>query len=159
LTRREWACGGTATAAGYSRSWLRIISNSGWEQFAAAAAAARDTPWFNASRVARYAAAPLPPDHDTLLARRKPLDFDPLPYWARVTCPVLAFYAERDTNTPTARDVPLLISALKRAANTQYTVVVMPKTDHEFYEYPAPQRGTFEGSRPFSGMSRSTWTG
>ena len=112
-----------------------IITNQGWEQFIAAAASARNERWFSFSRVGRYAAARLPPDSSTLQQWRIPLAFDPLPYWERVTCPVLAIYGELDKNTPTKRNVPLLAGALKRARNKDYTIITLPKADHPFYEY------------------------
>ena len=73
----------------------------------------------------------------TLQQWRNPLDFDPIPYWQQVRCPVLAIYAENDENTPTARNVTLLADALKRAGNTDYTITVLRKTGHAFYAYPA----------------------
>lgn len=122
-----------------------IITNTGWELFSAAAGAARSERWFAVSRVGRYAAAPLPPDAATLQQWRNPLDFNPVPYWERVTCPVLAIYGELDKDTPTARNVPLLVEALKRAGNSDYTVTVLPKTDHLFYEYLTPHEGYVPG--------------
>jgi dienelactone hydrolase len=118
-----------------------IVTNTGWEGLVAAARTARNERWFAASRVGRYAATSLPPDAASLQQWRNPLDFDPIPYWQRVTCPVLALYGELDENTPTVRDVPLLIEALKRAGNGDYTVTVLPKTDHLFYEHLAPHEG------------------
>jgi uncharacterized protein len=118
-----------------------IISNQGWDSFTAAAGSARDEHWFDASRVARYTKMILPPDAETLQQWRNPLNFDPRPYWERVACPVLAIYGEFDQSTPTARDVAILEEALKRAGNKDYTILVLPKADHEFYEYKTPQGG------------------
>jgi pimeloyl-ACP methyl ester carboxylesterase len=118
-----------------------IITNTGWESFTAAARTARDERWFAASRVGRYAATTLPPDAVTLQQWRNPLNFDPRPYWERVTCPVLAIYGALDKSTPTARDIPILVAALNRAGNNDYTIIVLPKTDHQFYEYEAAHEG------------------
>lgn len=116
-----------------------IITNSGWEEFSRAAVAAHNERWFNASRTARYAAVPLPPDGATLRRWRNPLQFDPLPYWAEVRCPVLAIYGELDKSTPTKRDTRLLREALQKAGNEDFTITVLRHTDHSFFEI-LPQR-------------------
>jgi uncharacterized protein len=122
-----------------------IVSNKGWESFMRAARNARDERWFDSSRVGRYAKMTLPPDAVTLQQWRNPLNFDPRPYWERVTCPVLAIYGEYDKSTPTARDIPVLVEALKRAGNNDYTIVVLAKTGHEFYQYNAIHDGYISG--------------
>ena len=118
-----------------------IATNKGWAEFIAAAKSAHNERWFPLSRVARYAAAQLPPDELTLEAWRSPLSFDPIPYWEKVSCPVLAIYGELDKNTPTARNVPPLVAALKRGGNRDYTIIILPRTDHHFYENEAESRG------------------
>jgi uncharacterized protein len=112
-----------------------IITNEGWAEVIKSANSARNERWFPMSRVGRYLTARLPPDPLTLQQWRNPLDFDPIPYWRQVTCPVLALYGELDTNTPTARNVPLLIDALKQAGNKRYKIIILPKADHPFYEF------------------------
>jgi dienelactone hydrolase len=120
-----------------------ILTNKGWAEFIAAAKSARNERWFPSSRVARYAAAQLPPDELRLQAWRGPLAFDPIPYWEKVSCPVLAIYGELDKNTPTARNVPPLVAALKRGGNRDYTIIILPKTDHHFYENATESLGYF----------------
>lgn len=87
--------------------------------------------------------AQLPPDELRLQAWRGPLAFDPIPYWEKVSCPVLAIYGELDKNTPTARNVPPLVAALKRGGNRDYTIIILPKTDHHFYENATESLGYF----------------
>jgi len=41
-----------------------------------------------------------PPDHWFRQMYRKLIDFDPLPAWRQVKCPVLAFFGELDHNVP-----------------------------------------------------------
>jgi uncharacterized protein len=106
-----------------------------------AARTARDERWFDASRVGRYAETTLPPDAVTLQQWRNPLSLDPRLYWERVTCPVLAIYGELDKNTPTARNISVLVEALKRADNNDYTIMVLPKADHQFYQYDTTHDG------------------
>jgi pimeloyl-ACP methyl ester carboxylesterase len=117
-----------------------ILSNKGWAEFVAAARNVQNEPWFALSRVASYAAKPLPPDAATREGWRKPLDFDPILYWRNVTCPVLAIYGGRDHNTPAARNIPPLLQALNRAGNKDYTILVLP-SDHFFYEYEVNPQG------------------
>lgn len=125
-----------------------LLSNTGWSEFASAAKSARNERWFPRARVASYASAQLPPDEQTLQAWRRPLAFDPIPYWERVTCPVLVLYGERDESTPTSRNVPPLVAALKRAGNKDFTIITLPKTGHEFYEYAPPPNNRYFADIP-----------
>jgi uncharacterized protein len=111
-----------------------IITNTGWEQLKAEVERTRNERWFNAARVGRVLTLQVPPDDTTLQGLRNPLVFDPLPFWERVTCPVLALFGELDMNVETTRSVPLLDAALKRAGNKDYTIVVLPKATHGLAE-------------------------
>jgi uncharacterized protein len=111
-----------------------IISNTGWEQLKAEVEGSRNERWFNAARVGRVLTLQLPPEDVTLQGLRNPLVFDPLPFWERVTCPVLALLGELDMNVQTSRSVPLLDAALKRAGNRDYTIVVLPQANHGLVE-------------------------
>jgi dienelactone hydrolase len=117
-----------------------ILTNQGWAEFVTAAHNAQNERWFAFSRVASYVAKPLPPDAATREGWRKPIDFDPIPYWQNVTCPVLAIYGGRDHNTPAERNIPPLLQALNRAGNRDYTILVLP-SDHFFYEYEVNHQG------------------
>lgn len=79
----------------------------------------------------------IPLDAETLTGLRNPMVFDPMPFWERVTRPVLALYGGMDMNVPTARTVPMLNAALKRAGNKDYTISVLPNANHGLAEVPA----------------------
>jgi len=111
-----------------------IITNTGWEQLKTEVERVRGESWFNAARVGRLLALRIPPDDSTVRGLRRPLLFDPLPFWERVTCPVLALFGEMDMNVQTTRSVPLLDAALKRAGNKDYTITVLPGATHGLAE-------------------------
>lgn len=111
-----------------------LITNSGWEALKAEVERVRGEPWFNAARMGRLLALQVPPNDSTLQALRRPMIFDPVPFWERVTCPVLALYGEKDMNLQTTRSAPLLEAALKRAGNKDYTIVVLPEGTHGLTE-------------------------
>jgi hypothetical protein len=65
--------------------------------------------------------------------------FDPLPYWRKVKCPVLAIWGERDTMVPAKRSAELIEGALRSAGNTKYLVRVFPQARHGI-DVPGKQR-------------------
>ncbi len=111
-----------------------IRTNQGWEELRRRAELVQAERWFNAARVARVLSLSVPPDAQTLDGLRKPLFFDPLPYWSKVKCPVLALFGELDRNVPTARAVPVLRDALSTAGNLDFTIVVLPRANHGLAE-------------------------
>jgi uncharacterized protein len=58
--------------------------------------------------------------------------FDPAPVLARVTCPVLALFGERDTQVRPDLNRPVLESAFARGGNSRVTVKVYPAANHLF---------------------------
>jgi pimeloyl-ACP methyl ester carboxylesterase len=60
------------------------------------------------------------------------LNFDPRLVLAKVTCPVLALNGQRDLQVPYRENLAGVSSALKSAANTEYTVVDFPNLNHLF---------------------------
>lgn len=58
------------------------------------------------------------------------IDFDPMPYWAKVHAPVLAFLGELDHNVPPAANKKALEAAL--TSNAKATIVVLPSANHLF---------------------------
>ena len=114
-----------------------LITNAGWEKLKEEVEHSKNERWFAAARMGRFLTLQTPPDAATLTGLRNPFVFDPVPFWERVTCPVLALYGEMDMNVPTARSVPLLEAALKRAGNKDYTVRVLPNANHGLAEVSA----------------------
>lgn len=60
------------------------------------------------------------------------MDFDPAPFWAKVRCPVLAFFGELDHNVPAGPNRQSLEAALQRRSHNDSTIIVLPKANHLF---------------------------
>lgn len=60
------------------------------------------------------------------------MDYDPAPVWAKVRCPVLAFFGELDHNVPSEPNRLALETALRRRSLNDSTIVVLPKANHMF---------------------------
>lgn len=118
-----------------------LIANAGWENLKSEVETAKNERWFAAARMTWFLTFQIPPDRTTLTALRNPLLNDPMPYWERVTCPVLALNGQMDENVPTARTVPMLAAALKRAGNKDYTITVIPNANHGLAEV-SPSTGS-----------------
>lgn len=60
------------------------------------------------------------------------MDFDPLPFWAKVRCPVLAFFGGRDLIVPIDPNAEKLRAALRGRPNV--TIEVLPTANHIMFE-------------------------
>ncbi|HKR60362.1 MAG TPA: alpha/beta fold hydrolase [Pyrinomonadaceae bacterium] len=60
--------------------------------------------------------------------------YDPVPSFERVSCPVLMYYGEVDSNLPVQASIPIIEQALKRAGNKDYTIKVFPRGRHDLVE-------------------------
>lgn len=98
----------------------------GWErlQDAYRRASARNAEWLIEE--------PQPRDHWFRHMYRRLMDFDPVPYWERVTCPALAFFGELDRTVPPEGNERRLEGALRRAGNRNHRIIVLPKANHLF---------------------------
>ena len=56
--------------------------------------------------------------------------WDPVPYTAKITCPVLLMFGDRDTDHPTDVAVLKWREGLKQARNDQATIMVFPGAGH-----------------------------
>jgi pimeloyl-ACP methyl ester carboxylesterase len=65
------------------------------------------------------------------LVRHLDFDFDPLPYWERVRCPVLAIWGEADRLVPVSKSVELIKQSLMRGGNTNGTFKTYPRASHD----------------------------
>ena len=111
-----------------------ILTNSGWDGLREAVMKAGDKKWFSLTRTAWLSELKMPPDEATLAGLRNPINFDPVPVWEKVTCPVLVLSAELDKSVPTRRSAPLLDEALQKAENKDYSIVILPKANHWLLE-------------------------
>ena len=58
------------------------------------------------------------------------LDYDPAPTLARVTCPVLAIFGERDLQVPVETNRPVMEATAAKAATRNFTIKVIPGANH-----------------------------
>lgn len=56
--------------------------------------------------------------------------WDPAPYIAKITCPILLMFGDRDTEHPTAAAVRAWRAGLKKGGNDEVTIMVFPGTGH-----------------------------
>ncbi len=77
------------------------------------------------------------------------MDFDPVPYWRRVRCPVLFLFGEVDLNVPPATAWPPLERALQAAGNPRFGQLVLPKANHLFLEARTGGRDEYPGLSRF----------
>jgi len=65
-------------------------------------------------------------------AFRALLTFDPAPALAKVKCPVLAMFGERDSQVPPPLNLPPMAGALESSGNRDYSIVKLPALNHLF---------------------------
>ncbi len=71
---------------------------------------------------------------------RSVMDFDPLPHWQKVACPVLAVSGGEDTRSDARRSQRRIAAALLAGGNGRFTGVVFPRADHVLLEWPLGHR-------------------
>jgi uncharacterized protein len=103
-------------------------SGQGWEKLQEAYRKASEAkePWLYSE--------PQPPDAWFRTMYRKMMDFDPVPFWRQVKCPVLAFFGELDHNVPPQPNVEILEKLLSSAGHAAHTIKVLPKANHLFLQ-------------------------
>ena len=77
------------------------------------------------------------------------MDFDPVPSWKRVRCPVLLFFGELDANVPPDESWPPIERALREGGNRKVTQLVLPKANHLFLEARTGSRDEYPGLSRF----------
>lgn len=84
---------------------------------------------------------PAPEVQDELIAQQETfaknwfsffLTYNPADDWANVTAPVLAIYAELDTQVPLEQNFPKLKATFQASDNLDYSLVVLEGTNHLF---------------------------
>jgi pimeloyl-ACP methyl ester carboxylesterase len=65
-------------------------------------------------------------------------NFVALPSWETVRVPVLLVYGERDQLVPVGESMQMIEGALKRAGNTSYTAILLPRAAHNLTVMPEP---------------------
>ncbi|HVR29436.1 MAG TPA: hypothetical protein VMS86_07855 [Thermoanaerobaculia bacterium] len=112
--------------------WSYYATGEGHAAAAAAIAALRDEPWFEAAGLPAAVRAPeelaeLPARLRTFLAQ---WDLDPLAALGALRCPVLAVYGAADDRLPVARNAEILRELAART-RVPLTVQVLPGLDHD----------------------------
>jgi alpha-beta hydrolase superfamily lysophospholipase len=77
---------------------------------------------------------PQPADSWFRTMYRKMMDFDPVPFWRQVKCPVLAFFGEMDHNVPPRPNVEILERTFASAGHENHSIVVLPQANHLFLQ-------------------------
>ena len=114
-----------------------LLTNSGWTPLMAAIERSKAEAWFDYARVQWLPHAPPPLDsakNPFLSGLRRQIDFDPGATWESVRCPVLVLLGELDANVPSRRSAAIIERGLKKAANRDYTIRVLPKANHGLFE-------------------------
>jgi pimeloyl-ACP methyl ester carboxylesterase len=118
-------------------------SGKGWNELEATyrKAAEAKAPWVYAD---------LRPANDEFRTMfRRILDFDPIPSWRKVKCPVLAFFGELDLQVPPLPNADLLRQTLTEAGHSRFRIVVLPKANHLFLQAGNGTMAEYPGLRAF----------
>lgn len=79
---------------------------------------------------------------------RKIFDYDPVPTWQKVKCPMLIIYGELDVLMPVEKSAKLAEQAFKEARKTNYSVKIFERANHGItYE---PGKGGYQGFPRFA---------
>jgi len=62
------------------------------------------------------------------------IDFDPVPVYEKVTCPVLAIFGKYDFTLPVEESIERIEAALKVSGNADYTIKILSNAGHGILE-------------------------
>lgn len=122
----------TAKAMAFYSQWVDVgRTGQGWDELEATIPKVQNEKWFGWVE---------PPPKDSWVWKWYPpvANYNPLPYWEKVSVPVLLIYGERDQNTPAALSILKIDQALRRARNSDYTIVELPRAAHDLTVSPEP---------------------
>lgn len=102
-----------------------------WAELETATARIRDERWY------KWLGIP-PREHWLWAYYRGTGNFTALASWETVRVPVLLVYGERDQLVPVGESVQQIEGALKRAGNTEYTAILLPRAAHNLTVTPEP---------------------
>ena len=106
-----------------------ILNDRGWDSLRVAIERSKGAEWFSFARVP--ASLSLFADPRVRAHERHALAFDPDTAWSRVHVPVLLLAGGHDRSVASIETWPRIEAALKRAANTRYTLREFPTANHE----------------------------
>ena len=116
----------TDSAIHFYKIWLEVArTGNGWNEMEKINEQVKNTSW--------YAWVEPPPKNNWvwnwyLMAG----NYDYVPYWEKVKIPTLLIYGDRDEVTPVKPSVEKIESALKKAGNKKYTLIIFPNAIHYF---------------------------
>jgi alpha-beta hydrolase superfamily lysophospholipase len=105
-----------------------LSTNSGWEEAAAALAAARSKTWFPYMRIPPDVTAPPPPE--MLAALRSALVYDPALVLLQVRTPTLALFGALDRNVDARDSATEFRAAFSAAGMKDLTIITFPGASH-----------------------------
>lgn len=122
-----------AEAVAYmNQKWdVARAGGAGWDKLQAATEAARSKRWFDRVQPATKV-------DDIVPSWTLQMEYDPIPAFEHIACPVLAIFGELDTLTPVNETIQNLRNGLERAKNKDVTIKVFPKADHALLVWPEP---------------------
>lgn len=82
--------------------------------------------------------------------------FNSLPYWEKITVPVLAIYGGADKIVPAEKSQMLIENALKKAQNNKYSFRIFPNANHSI-KISLDPRGQINVPAPGSNQFMKTW--
>ena len=125
-----------AAATRFIKMWINVMrTGEGVEQLDAAIKKVHETKWFPMLHV--------PPKGNWAWAFYKGIyDYNAADYWEKVSVPTLLIYGERDMYVPLAPSIANIDRALRRARNSDYSIVMLPRASHAFIIEP-------EANQPF----------
>jgi pimeloyl-ACP methyl ester carboxylesterase len=102
--------------------------DQGWERLAELQNQSKGQPWYP------YVGDSSGRDDPFWGFWRRIRDFDPVPVLAKVRCPVLALFGDKDTYLPAEKSAAIWKQTLERAGNNDATITVFRGADHSLLE-------------------------
>jgi hypothetical protein len=114
------------SAISFYRIWLEVArTGKGWEAMQSANEKVKNSSWY--SWVEPPAAGAWP-----WKWYKSAGNYDFVPYWEKVKIPTLLIYGDKDEITPIKPSITNITTALKKACNRQYTVIIKHNAIHYF---------------------------
>ena len=116
----------TDSAIRFYKIWIEVArTGQGWDEMEKANDKVKNESW--------YGWVEPPPKNNWIWNwYLKAGNYNYVPYWEKVKIPTLLLYGEKDEITPVNPSVDRIKSALKKAGNKRYTVIIIPNAIHYF---------------------------